>query len=77
MGEIKDVWEAILDKIIKEGDSIELTLVDRLLDIICDMRWAITDISQLREIVAAVENRFEDSKFKANWVNGLDDDVLK
>lgn len=61
----------------KEGDTIESTRMDRLLDIRCDMQWEITDISQLREIVVAVERRFEDSKFKADWVNGPDDDALK
>lgn len=52
-------------------------LMDRLLDIRTDMRWVVTDICHLKDIVTIARKKFKEPTFKANWVDGMDDDTLK
>lgn len=56
---------------------VESPLMDRLLELKCDLHRATKDVRQMKETINLVEKKFEESEFNVYGVDGPDDDTVK
>lgn len=74
---VKEELNNRLEELIKKGDGPNGTLLDELMTIRFDTKWDSRDISQMHEAIKGVAEEFERLKFKVEWVDGPDEEVMK